>query len=43
VQELSCKTYVKETIGGGIEVREGKEEDISWYWMTVRKREDTGN
>jgi hypothetical protein len=26
-----------------IEVREDKEEDVSSYWMTLRKQEGTGN
>jgi hypothetical protein len=28
---------------GGIKVTESEEEDISSYWMTLNKREDTGN
>jgi hypothetical protein len=28
---------------GGIMWREDKEEDVSSYWMTLRKREDTVN
>jgi hypothetical protein len=30
-------------IEGRIKVREYEEEDVSSYWMTVRKREDTGS
>ena len=28
---------------GGYKLREDEEEDVSSYWMNVRKREDTGN
>jgi hypothetical protein len=30
-------------LGGRIEMREDEGEDVSSYWITLRKREDTGN
>jgi hypothetical protein len=38
-QELPSKTLLKEKEKG----REDKEKDVSRYWMTLGKRENTGN
>ena len=37
------KHIIEGKIQGRIEVMEDTEEGIRSYWMTVRKREDTGN
>jgi hypothetical protein len=37
------KERKKEKLEGRIEMREDEEEDVSSCWMTLRKREDTGN
>jgi hypothetical protein len=34
---------LKERQKEGYKLREDEEEDVSSYWMNVRKREDTGN
>jgi hypothetical protein len=36
------KHMIEEKIKGSIEVMGREEEDMSSYWMTSRKREDTG-
>jgi hypothetical protein len=35
--------YLEGEIEGRIEWREDEKEDVSSYWMTLRKGEDTGN
>jgi hypothetical protein len=41
---LRRNCLLKHVIEGNIEGRrEDEEEEVSSYWMTVRKREDTGN
>ena len=43
---LRRKCILKRTVEGklgGTEEKKYKEEDVSSCWMTVRKREDTGN
>jgi hypothetical protein len=41
---LRRNCLLKHIIEGKIERRtEDKEEDVSSYWITLRKREDTGN
>jgi hypothetical protein len=37
------KHVIEGKLEGRIEMREDEEEDVSSYWMTLRKREDTGN
>jgi hypothetical protein len=37
------KHVIEGNIEGRIEVTEDEGEDVSSYWMTLRKREDTGN
>jgi hypothetical protein len=37
------KCVIERKIEGRIEVREDEEEDVSTYWMILRKRGDTGN
>jgi hypothetical protein len=34
---------LKDIYGHGYKWRKDKEEDVSSYWTTIRKREDTGN
>jgi hypothetical protein len=42
---LRKNCLLKHVIEGKIEqkLQEDEEEDVSSYWMTLRKREDTGN
>jgi hypothetical protein len=40
---LRRNCLLKHVVGGRIEVREDEEEDVSSYWMTLMKREDTGS
>ena len=37
------KHVIEVKIEGTIEVKEDEKEDVSTYWMTFRKGEDTGN
>jgi hypothetical protein len=37
------KHVIEGKIEGGIKVTGNEEEDVSSYWMTVRKIEDTGS
>jgi hypothetical protein len=37
------KHFIEGEIHGKIEVMENEEEDVSIYWMTLRKREDILN
>jgi hypothetical protein len=37
------KHIIEGKVEGRINVMGRQEEDISGYWMTLRKREDTGN
>jgi len=37
------KQVIEVKIEGRIEVREDEKEDVSIYWMTLRKGGDTGN
>jgi hypothetical protein len=37
------KQIIQGKIDGRIEVMEDMEEDVRSYWMTLRKRDDTGN
>jgi hypothetical protein len=34
---------IEVSIGGRMEVTDDEEEDVRSYWMTLRKREGTGN
>jgi hypothetical protein len=40
---LRRNCLLKHIIEGEIEDREDQEEDVSNYWMPLRKREDTGS
>ena len=40
---LLLKHVIEGKMEGRMEVKGNEEEDVSSYWMILRKREDTGN
>jgi hypothetical protein len=44
IGHILCRScLLKHVIEGRDKEREDEEEDVSSYWITLRKREDTGN
>jgi hypothetical protein len=45
ILRINCllKHAIEGKLEGRIEMTEDEGEDVSSYWMTLRKREDTGN